>query len=136
MKSMSKKNILLILIAVGIILITGLTLSHALHGGPEVKVGYMGSNVGNMLKASFRYYDGIESKKVKLSSGDNVKITYTIVATKGNIQVLVKDQSGNEVMNQSDSSGEMSFAVNETQNYNIYVIATKAQGKYEVTWNK
>jgi len=132
---MNKKN-KIIAIVIGIMLIVGCILLVFFTRGSKFKIGYVGNNYGNTLNASFKYFSGTESKKVKYNAGDNVKITYTIELEKGELQLKVKDQEGNEVKSESGGSGEVTFTVSETQEYTINVVATKAKGKFNIIWSR
>ena len=132
---MNKKKIIIFSVILGILLLSGTIICSCLMES-GTKVGYVGNSYGNTLNASFYYFDGIESKKVKFDKGDKVTIVYSIELEKGALQVNLKDQAGKEIFSKSEGSGEATFTVNETQNYSINIIASKAKGKYNLTWSK
>ncbi|GAE87036.1 hypothetical protein [Acetivibrio straminisolvens] len=127
-----KKLILGGVLFIGVILIAGFTLLSVLK--PSVKVGYVGNSVGNTINASFKYFDGVESRKVKFNEGDIVTIKYAIGLEEGSLSLVVFDEKGNEIINRSDSEGEVSFQVSETQKYKISLVAAKAKGDFSVKW--
>lgn len=102
---------------------------------PSVKVGYVGSNAGNTINASFKYFDGVESRKVKFNEGDVVTIKYAIGLEEGSLSLVVFDEKGDEIIKRSDNEGEVSFEVTETQKYKISLVAAKAKGNFSVKWD-
>lgn len=133
---MDKKNIKKLGVVFAIIFIVACISLFILSKKSKIKIGYVGNSYGNNLNASFKYFSGLETKKVKFDAGDYVTITYTIEAEEGGVQLQVKDQSGNEVVSKSGGSGEASFTVSETQVYTINVVATKSKGKFKISWSK
>lgn len=130
-----KKKLLLVggIVFIGIMLIFGLVMFSVLE--PSVKIGYAGSNVGNKMSGSFKYFDGTESKTVKFNQGDIVTIKYSLEIEEGSLSLIVFDEKGNEVVKKSDNEGEVSFEVSETQKYKISIVAVKAKGKFNVKWD-
>lgn len=133
---MNKKNVKIIVIIIAIMIIVGCTLLVVFNREPKSKIGYVGNNYGMTMDASFKYFNGTESRRVKYDAGENAKITYTIIAKKGELEMNVKDQKGNEVKRVSVGSGEVAFTVTETQVYTINVVATKAKGKFYIKWRR
>ncbi|MBU3111498.1 hypothetical protein [Clostridium lacusfryxellense] len=124
------------MIVISILVIVGCILLVFSTREPKSKIGYVGNNYGMSFDASFKYFNGTESRKVKYDAGENAKITYTIIAKKGKLEMNVKDQKGNEVKRVSVGSGEVAFTVTETQVYTINVVATKAKGKFYIKWRR
>lgn len=133
---MNKKRIIIIISAVlGILLLSGI-IGYSVLTGTDIKVGYIENSYGNKLNASFFYFNGTNNKKVKFDKDDKVTMKYSIEIKKGTLQVSLKDREGKEIFNKSEGSGEEIFTVNETQNYLIEITASKAKGKYDLTWSK
>lgn len=133
---MNKKKIIIFSVILGILLLSGTIIFSSCLMGSGIKIGCVEKSYGNTLNASFYYFDGTNNKKVKFDKGDKVTIVYSIELEKGALQVNLKDQAGKEIFSKSEGSGEATFTVNETQNYSINIIASKAKGKYNLTWSK
>lgn len=125
---MHKKVISIITVIIGVIFISGCS--------SNVKVGYIGSNTNNKMTGAFKYFNGTESNKEKFNAGDEVTITYSFELEEGELKLVVEDKDGNEVVSESDNSGEVTFEVSKTERYVISVIGTKAKGNFDIAWNK
>lgn len=132
---MNKKAIIGISAVLGFLLLSGLVVFSFIRDN-GMKIGFAENNYGHTMSASFYYYDGTNKKKVTLNKGDEVTLAYNMDAKKGALEMIVKDQGGNEVLKKSDGTGEASFTANETQEYSIEIVAIKAKGKYKLTWSK
>ncbi|MEK3900772.1 MULTISPECIES: hypothetical protein [unclassified Paenibacillus] len=132
---MSRKKIF-ILLSAGLLLLISVVLIGAGFLGPDVRVGYGENSYGNKLNASFYYFNGTNTKKLKFNKGDQVKMTYSIELSKGTLQMKVRDEADNEVFLKTEGSGEVDFIVDKTQNYEIEIKAIKAKGKYTLDWSK
>lgn len=107
-----------------------------LMAGSSIRIGYVDSSYQNTISASFKYFDGIQGKKVMVNKGEKVTIFCNAEIEEGTLEFLVKDQADNIVVNETGNSGRMEFVAEETQKYTIGVMAAKAKGKFEITWNK
>lgn len=132
---MNKKRIITIGVVLGALsLLCFIVFSNLSEA--NVRVGYLGTSYGNTQSASFSYFDGINTRKVNFDKGDEITINYSIELKKGTLQVRLEDQEGQEVFSKSEGSGVETITVNETQTYLIKITASKAEGKYSLSWNK
>lgn len=135
-KNLKGSTKIIISMVVIILALSALAIKLLIPTNHELKIGYFGNNIGNKLEASFQYYNGTDSKTIKFEAGDNVTVTYSLNAKKGDLQLEIKDKAGNEIISQGAGSGDVTFDVKETQDYTISIVALKAKGSYEVTWGK
>ncbi len=116
---------------IGAILLASLAFFTACDG--VIKKGYVGNSLPGRWEAKFNYYDGVESKKISLSEGEEILIDCDIELEEGSIKIIVLDSNDNEVK-VLDSSGEINLKVEKSQRYTLKLIATKAKGNFSIEW--
>ncbi len=99
------------------------------------QLGYVGSNYGNVMNASFKYLNGTKSNCVTFKKGEKVIIHYIINLENGSLNIVVRDEDGKVVGKSTNNKGEIKFNVNKTEKYSLNLIANKAKGNFFITWN-
>lgn len=98
------------------------------------RIGFNGNNVGNKFEASFKYFDGTETRKIKLEKDDVVNVNFLIEPEEGSIIFSILNKEGNELFKDDEGEGTYKMSVKESGNYSFKIIANDAKGKYKISW--
>lgn len=102
------------------------------------KVGWVGVNYGDKVKASYRLYDGPQTSAVVLDAGEQVMLDYDVVVKMGSLTLTVTDPDKEvlwqEVFESSDS-GVFIFEAAQAGRYTLTTHGQKTQGSFNITWD-
>lgn len=119
-----------------VIMIVGLALfSLVLISCGQVKVGYVGSNTGNHINSSYKYFNGTETRVINASAGNVIDIHYTSEVKKGELSLKVMDSSQNTVAKlEANTTGTKEIKANGDEKYELIVDASGTEGSFDVKW--
>lgn len=89
------------------------------------------------LKASYRYFDGTNARKVYLKQGETLKIHFTSEVKKGDLVINILNNNG-ETLKILDSNieGNENVKAEADGEYTIRVKGNGTRGSYDVNWSK
>lgn len=125
---MKKKFGLLLIVLVGFaILFTS--------GCSNAKVFYYGSNVGNEIKGTYKYFKGTETKKIELKEDDVLKMEYASVVDSGTLTMRLIDPNEQVVTEfKADQNGKFEFAVKTPGSYQLIINGEGTEGSFHFAW--
>lgn len=132
---MNKKKFIILTITVTAIILFIILIFVLITKTSNIKVGFVENNYNNVLNASFKYFDGAKEKNIEFNKKKTVTIEYSLNEKKGSLELQVKDSDGNLVKSQKGTGeGNFEFKIEKTQKYTICILATKAEGNYNIKW--
>jgi hypothetical protein len=104
----------------------------------SVRVGYVGSNIGNHSDFSYTTFTGTDVNTFSVNDGETLTLNYDVEMDKGVLTIsLLEKQSGNLVWDKSFETSEVdqvSFEDLASGKYQIYFEGQDAGGGYDVEW--
>ncbi len=129
---MNKKNMTIISSIVVVLLLFVLIAKSS-----DIKFGFVGNSYKNVLKASFKYFNGEKDKEIEFSEGEVINFEYSLQGKKGSLELQIRDEDGKIVESKRGSGeGNIELKVDKTQKYKIRILAKRAKGKYSLEWSK
>ncbi|MBU3227783.1 hypothetical protein [Clostridium algidicarnis] len=103
----------------------------------NIKFGFAENNYKNVLKASFKYFNGEKDKKIEFNQGEVINFEYSLQEEDGSLELQIRDEEGKIVESKKGSGeGNIELKVDKTQKYKISILAEKAKGKYSLEWSE
>lgn len=90
----------------------------------------------NSLNMKYGYLNGTKHKNIKLSSGDELTITYSSKVEKGSLEIFLLDPEKQSVKNiLDDNSGKFKYMVKKSGKYSLKVVGNKTKGQFNLSWD-
>lgn len=103
----------------------------------QVRVGFVGSQVGNSMEYDYSLFTGREQKTLDLEQGQTLDLNFDVLVESGSIRLQLIDNNGNvpwEEYFQEDSSGSVDLQIDGDGFYKISVTGQKAEGGFDIDW--
>ena len=101
----------------------------------SIEIGYVGSNIGNGINGSYKYFNGTKTKIIEAHAGDTIVVDYSSEVKNGELSMTILDSSGNLVANlETNTSGTKTLNPNTDENYKLVIQGTKTEGSFDVSW--
>ena len=116
-----------------LILVLALTLTSCTR-----KVGWVGINYGNKMKASYKLFDGPQSSSLVLDVGDQVALSYDVMVESGALTLTLTDPAREVVWQEIfeyDGSGVFTFIASEDGRYILTTFGQETRGSFDLTWD-
>jgi|GEM_PF-1953354 len=136
----TKTKVLVIAAILGILLI-GVVIFQLKHKTKlyEVKIGWWGSDGINFTRYHFEYFDGSESKAIKVDKPSKLVLKYNISLHNGEIELRIVSPEEYAIWNKSFVGSEKDLKeimLNESGWYKIVICGDSAEkGYFDVSWN-
>lgn len=115
-----------------VILVLSLALTSCVR-----KVGWVGINYGNKMKASYQLYEGPQTSTISLEAEERVTLNYDVVVESGSLTLTITDPD-KEILWQevfeSSNSGVFVFEADQDGRYSLTTDGRKTQGGFDITW--
>jgi hypothetical protein len=101
------------------------------------KVGWVGMNVGNEMKASYRLFDGPQTSTIHLDVGEEVTLSYEVVVDSGALSLTLSDPDRQVIwveVFESDEVGGFSFETELDGRYTLTTTGEETQGSFDILW--
>ncbi|MDD5703591.1 MAG: hypothetical protein PHU23_16280 [Dehalococcoidales bacterium] len=119
-----------------VMMIAGLILlSLALISCSQIRIGYIGTNIGNEISGSYKYFNGTQTRVINTDAGDIIEIHYTSEVKKGGLSLTVVDSSPKTVANlESNTSGNIEIQAAQDKKYELIIQGSGTEGSFKVSW--
>lgn len=119
------------------ILVLTVLLLLAACNASNIKVGYVTSNIGNTITASYYYFDGTESKEIKGEPGEIIAVAYNSEVKKGNLTMEIQSPTGDVYVLPTDQTTEelLEIPVDKTGTYRLIINGERTRGSFSVAWS-
>lgn len=105
--------------------------------GTNIQIMSVERSSTSRMKASYRYFDGTNSRKIYLKKGETLKINFKSEVKKGDLDINILDDKGEIVKTLgSNIEGTESIKAEADVEYTIRVKAYGTRGSYEINWSK
>jgi hypothetical protein len=102
----------------------------------NIRVGYVGNNVGNHIEGSYRYFDGTQTKNISARTGETVAIQYSSLVEEGDLSMTVLDADGNvQAALSANTTGSAELQAPEDEKYRLVIEGSHTKGHFSVSWN-
>jgi hypothetical protein len=89
----------------------------------------------NSIVASYQYFDGKETREIKVEANQNLVFTYSSKAVTGTLSIRVLDGDGNLSTDfEIGVSKVHSIGINKTGTYKLVIKGVATRGNYDVSW--
>lgn len=132
MQNFKKKHILIFCLVLFVAFSALFIWSYNTEG---IKIGSISNSSKNTLSDKFKYFDGTENKILSLKKNEYLDIDYSLTVNSGSINVVILDESNNIIEQNTNLEGTISYQAKRDQDIKIEVVASKASGKYKVSYD-
>ncbi len=120
------------------LVILSLLLVVLLSSCSKTQVGWVEMNYGNDFQASYQFFDGKETEKIKIDAGDNFSLTYDVDVDDGALTLEFSDPDGNVVWEETfleDAEDTYDFIPQKSGRFTLTVSGDQTEGGFDLTWD-
>lgn len=101
----------------------------------DIEVGYVGSNTGNQINGTYKYFDGVKSKVINAEAGNTIDISYSSEVNKGELSLKVLDSSHKTIAElEPNTTGTKEIKVSQDEKYELIIKGSGTEGNFKVEW--
>lgn len=106
-----------------------------LAGCNDVQILYAGSNMGNQITGSYRYFQGTETKSIEMDSSEVYSFNYSSEVASGGLSIQLLDPDGTTAIDfKTDTSGTIEYTAEVDGKHTLVIIGNGTRGKFSVSW--
>lgn len=101
------------------------------------KVGWVGMNVGNEMKASYHLFDGPQTSTIHLDAGEEVTLSYEVTVDSGTLSLTLTDPDRQMIWEETfedAGAGIFTFEADQDGRYALTTTGEETQGGFEILW--
>lgn len=126
---MKKKTILVMVMALGISLLVGCTVSHGTSKNSIEK------DNSHRISATYDKFDGYKKTTLKLDKDEKKDVKVDIVSKKGEINLSIKNEDGTVAYEGKDmDTTTFTVTLDKEGKYTIRIDAKEHYGSYDINW--
>ncbi len=101
----------------------------------NVYVAAAKNNTANSIAASYQYFDGKETREIKVEAKQKLVFTYSSKAVTGTLSIKVLDGDGNLSTEMEIGVPKVhTIGINKTGTYTLVIRGVATKGNYNVSW--
>lgn len=103
----------------------------------QVRVGFIGSQVGNRMAFDYELFSGQEQKTLNLDRGQTLDLNFDVQVERGSLTLQLIDKDGAVSWEESfedDSAGSVDLEIDGDGFYRISVSGQKTEGGFDIDW--
>ena len=101
----------------------------------NVYVAAVQNNTNTSISASYQYFDGKETREIKVEANQDLVFTYSSKAITGTLSIRVLDGDGNLSTEMEIGVPKVhTIGINKTGTYKLVIKGVETRGNYDVSW--
>jgi len=134
----SKSKVIVIFFAICIVISLAISIGITKFGAKgNMKIMSVENNTFNGMNGSYKYFNGAETRKIKLKKGDILNIDFSSEVSKGKLYISILDEKGEVIKTlESNTEGNETIKANNDKTITIRIQGEKTKGSYDISWDK
>jgi nitrogen fixation protein FixH len=98
-------------------------------------VGYVGSNVGNQIFASYHLFNDTQTSTIDVAAGKTLFVNYTSEVKQGKLMIRIFDSDDKLVAELAvNTSGTKPITAVNDEKYKLEITGDDTEGSFNVNW--
>jgi thymidine phosphorylase len=103
--------------------------------GCEASVGYIGSNSGNKITASYYLFSGTKTATIDVVAGKTLVVNYKSQVKQGELTIKLFDSEKKLVAElETNTTGTKTIKTAFSEKYELNITGTNTEGSFTVDW--
>lgn len=101
------------------------------------QIGWVGLNYGNIIDASYQFFDGKKVEKIQVNAGERLIIDYDVEIDEGLLHFELLNPQREQVWEASfleDHQNQVGFPSETNGRYTLRIIGEQTRGSFELRW--
>ncbi len=103
--------------------------------GCKITRGYVGTNVGNHISATYQLFNGTKTKSIRVDAGKTMVIDYSSEVKKGNLEIKLLDVKKELFAGlETNITGTKTITAVDSEKYELVITGADTEGSFDVSW--